>query len=116
MYPMSLGSVHISSADDPWANPDFNDNFLSCEEDVVLLVWSYKRMREIARRMPSYRGEVTIFHPQFPEGSEGKTSDNAVPVPIDAPNIKWTKEDDQVIEKYIRDTVATTWHSVSSSH
>lgn len=114
MYPVSMGSVHISSATDIWANPVFHDNFLSCEEDITPLIWAYKRMREIARRMPSYRGEVTNFHPKFPEGSEAETKDVAQPVHIDAKDIAWTKEDEKIIENYVRDNVATTWHSLGT--
>lgn len=82
--------------------------------------------------MPCYRGDLSSWHPKFAAGSEAVCKDDAVPVPMDAPDIKWTVEDDKVIEDYVRAygmcykrlifafidglfvrLVTTTWHSVS---
>jgi alcohol oxidase len=112
MHPVSTGSTHISSATDALANPVFVDNFLGCEEDMQVMIWAYKHTRELARRMPSYRGEVAHLHPIFPEGSKAATSEDAQPVPIDAPKIQYSKEDDEAIRTFIKLTVGTTWHSV----
>jgi hypothetical protein len=75
---------------------------------------------------------VATEQPQFPEGSEafGKTVDE--PVPVDAPKIKYTEEDDKAIDEFLRNagnvlfsnkylksltfsdiTVLSTCHSVS---
>jgi alcohol oxidase len=32
------------------------------------LIWGYKFTREIARRMPHFRGEPPVFHPAFAPG------------------------------------------------
>lgn len=52
--------------------------------------------------MPCYRGEYLAWHPKFPEGSEAVCRDNAMPVAVDAPDIKWTAEDDKAIEEHTR--------------
>ncbi|THH26925.1 hypothetical protein EUX98_g7267 [Antrodiella citrinella] len=102
-YPASTGHIHISSGEDVYAAPDFDPAFLTKPEDVAALRWGYKVMREFTRRMKCYRGEYTPWHPQFPEGSEGTCRHEAMPVPMDAPNIKWTAEDNKIIDKYHRD-------------
>lgn len=68
LYPASHGFVHITS-NDPHTDPEFDPGFLSHSADLAPMVWSYKLSRELVRRMPSYRGEVQAFHPQFPAGS-----------------------------------------------
>lgn len=60
-------------------------------------------MREICRRMPSYRGEVTIDHPRFPEGSAAVCGEATGPVELNAPDIAYTAEDDEAIENFNRD-------------
>jgi len=112
-YPGSRGSVHIKSADDPHAAPDFNPGFLRDEGDVAALKWGYKRSREIARRMGVYRGEFVPGSPAFPAG-EAACGTAAGPVDIEAPNIKYTPEDEEVLEKYIRNSVQTAWHSLGT--
>lgn len=100
-------------------------------EDLALLSWAYKRSREYARRLPSYRGELASQHPQFSAQSKALCGNDTQPVPIDAPDIEYTKEDDKEVEEWTRKvgtcffppqafdllrsplTVRTAWHSVS---
>ncbi|KAJ3828239.1 hypothetical protein F5880DRAFT_1472940 [Lentinula raphanica] len=112
-YPRSLGSTHITSAENPWAPLKFDPQFLHDPADLPVLRWVYKRGREFARRMKSFRGEIRDRHPNFsPESSAWNASTE--PVPIDAPNIEYSKEDDEAIDDYIRATVSTTWHSLGT--
>ncbi|KAH8079784.1 alcohol oxidase-like protein [Cristinia sonorae] len=113
-HPAAFGHIHITSGEDVNAPPDFQPGYLTKPEDLAVLKWGYKRAREFARRMECYRGELSSMHPKFPQGSEAACKDDAVPVPVDAPNIKWTAEDDKLIEDYIRNYVTTTWHSLGT--
>ena len=60
-------------------------------------------MREICRRMTSYRGELPAGHPRFPEGSTAVCGEASGPVDLNAPDIAYTAEDDEAIEKFNRD-------------
>jgi len=61
-------------------------------------------MREILRRMRSYRGEVPgARHPQFPKGSAAVCREASGPVDMNAPDIIYTAEDDEAIDKFHRD-------------
>lgn len=60
-------------------------------------------MREICRRMPSYRGEIPAGHPHFPEGSAAACGETVGPVDLNAPDIAYTAEDDEAIDKFNRD-------------
>lgn len=118
-YPYSRGSIHITGHGVDQA-PDFDTGFLTHPADLAPHVWAYKRAREIARRLPAYRGELEIGHPKFPSGSKAalvSVDDNAVdgrPDRLAVPNIEYSKEDDEAIEKYIRDNMTTTWHSLGT--
>jgi len=72
--------------------------------DVVILRWAYKRAREIARRAKYFRGELALGHPKYPEGSAAAIGRDTSPVPIDAPNIQYTEEDNNAIDEYHRQT------------
>lgn len=76
--------------------------------------YGYKRSREFARRLPSYRGENAASHPLFLEGSKVACRDAAMPVAINEPDLQYSAEDDKAIEEYTRKHVNTTWHSVCS--
>ncbi|CAE7191049.1 unnamed protein product [Rhizoctonia solani] len=121
-YPFSRGSIHISSSDP----------------------WSYKKVREVARRMDAYRGELTALHPHFHPDSPAACEDVDLqtakeympegqltvgihmgtwskPRKALAPgerriveDIKYTKEDDEAIDNWVRDHVETTWHSLGT--
>lgn len=75
----------------------------SSPSDIVPLTFGYKKTREIFRRMPSYRGEVTVCHPCFPEGSAAACGEASGPVALDAPDIVYTAEDDEAIDEFHRD-------------
>ncbi|KAH9837721.1 GMC oxidoreductase-domain-containing protein [Rhodofomes roseus] len=113
-YPASIGYVHITSAGDVNAAPDFDPKYLSRREDVVLLRWAYKRGREIMRRMPLYRGEYAPAHPQFRVDSDAVCLQERLPVGISAPDIAYTAEDNEAIDNFLRKYVATTWHSLGT--
>ncbi|PCH43098.1 GMC oxidoreductase [Wolfiporia cocos MD-104 SS10] len=113
-YPILSGYVHITSADDPYAAPDFDPKYLHDAGDLALMRWGYKRGREIARRMHLYRGEFLPSHPTFPEGSKAKCHDNVRPVPVSAPEIEYTAEDNEAIDNYTRKMLGTTWHSLGT--
>ncbi|KAI0310619.1 alcohol oxidase-like protein [Amylostereum chailletii] len=114
LYPIARGHVHIADGQDPSAPLDFRSGFLESMADVTPLVWAYKYTREIARRMPFFRGEVALLHPSFAEDSEAKaiiSSDG--PVARDASKIVYTEDDDIAVERHVRENVSTTWHSAS---
>ncbi|KAF7796088.1 hypothetical protein EIP86_007259 [Pleurotus ostreatoroseus] len=131
LYPTARGSVHITSADDPSAPMDFKSGFmeeyvqflftltstpltLHSIADVQPLIWAYKYTREIARRMPSFRGEAAPIHPRFPAGSKAAVIEEGTPFSVNAPRIEYSLEDDKAIEQYIRGLVATCWHSLGT--
>ncbi|KXN88650.1 Alcohol oxidase [Leucoagaricus sp. SymC.cos] len=112
-YPECRGKVHIDS-DDVYAPLDFETGFMTKMSDIAILRWAYKHSREIMRRLPIYRGAVPQSHPQFPDGSGAVTTTETNPVPISAPKIAYTAEDDSAIDDYHRRTVSTTWHSLGT--
>ena len=77
---------------------------LPSKSDLGLLRWSYKVSRELARRMRFYRGGLDVAHPPFPEGSQAACKIADGPVPISAPKIHYTPEDDQIIDAFHRAT------------
>ncbi|OTB01433.1 putative alcohol oxidase [Hypoxylon sp. CI-4A] len=115
-YPFSRGHIHITgpSLDDP---VDFETGFFADagQLDVKKHVWLYKKQRELIRRMASYRGETAQFHPPFAAESDAAlvTLDDG-PLPADVADIVYTAEDDAVLEKWIRENVSTTWHSLGT--
>jgi len=112
-HPSSLGSIHIRSADDVNAPPEFETGFLRRADDLALLKWGYKRTREFARRMACYRGEYAPSHPEFSEESAAFCKD-MLPVDVTAPDIQYSEEDEIAIENYTRKSVATAWHSLGT--
>ncbi|KAI9460288.1 GMC oxidoreductase-domain-containing protein [Boletus coccyginus] len=114
LYPESIGSVHISDGQDANAPLEFDTGFLSKYSDLPLLNWLYKKSRELARRMPSYRGEVAAYHPKFPAGSPAAVKERDIPVSATAPDIMYSDADNEAISKYHRDTASTTWHSLGT--
>jgi alcohol oxidase len=77
--------------------------------------WGYKKMREIIRRMKMYRGEVPSGHPNFPRGSLAECKAAEGPVDTDAPDIVYSKDDDDAIDQFHREQVGTNGHSVRNS-
>ncbi|KAK4104041.1 GMC oxidoreductase [Parathielavia hyrcaniae] len=120
VYPFSRGHIHITGPqlDDPL---DFETGFLADPGglDVKKQMWAYKKQRELARRMPCYRGELAAGHPPFAPGSRAACvrlddEDNGRLLPADAPDIEYAPEDDAVLEKWLRENVGTTWHSLGT--
>ncbi|KAJ7615032.1 GMC oxidoreductase-domain-containing protein [Mycena polygramma] len=111
-YSESRGYIHTLSSD-PYAAPDFESGFLSSPADIVALRWAYKKSRELFRRLPSYRGTFYPAHPPYAADSPAAIEETG-PVALDAPNIVYSAEDDAAIEAYIRQVIATTWHSLGT--
>lgn len=112
-YPISTGRVHIQSSNiyDPL---HFEPGYLTHEADLVILRWAYKKARELARRMASYRGEFKPGHPRFPEGSAVECKPASAPAESTDADHKYSAEDDQIIDEYHRQNVATSWHSIGT--
>ncbi|KAH9054564.1 alcohol oxidase-like protein [Lactarius deliciosus] len=134
-YPLARGHVHITHAGDVSAPVDFvpgffessvplpsrppiqpSHDFSTRKADVQPLMWGYKFAREIARRMPHFRGEPPVLHPAFAPGSPASIVAHADgPVPFDTPRIEYLEEDERALEAFARANVGTCWHSVSPS-
>ena len=109
-YPYSRGSIHITDKEDVINGYEFDTGFLNHPSDIKKQLWAYKMSREISRRLPYYKGELELGHPKFKEGSKaalGAQTDTSK-------DIEYSKEDDEVIESWIRGNVNTTWHSLGT--
>ncbi|KAG2032664.1 hypothetical protein BDR03DRAFT_935896 [Suillus americanus] len=98
LYPMSVGSVYVKLGENSKEVLDFTMGFLDDPSDIIPLNFGYKRTHEIFQHMPSYRGEVPAGHPYFQGGMSGPVDLNA-----HAPDIIYTSEDDEVIDKFHHD-------------
>ncbi len=65
--------------------------------------------------MQTFRGHVSVGHPQFKPGSLAATDLTTSPVALSAPDIAYTKEDDDVIDEYHRKTGKSCNHSYSNA-
>ncbi|KAL7280632.1 hypothetical protein ACG7TL_005570 [Trametes sanguinea] len=113
-HPTSTGYVHATSADNVNAPADFHPGYLDTPADMALHKWGYKRSRELARRMSSYRGEVASRHPSFNPAGEAAAGPKHGPVPALAPDILYSAEDERALEDYVKKNVATAWHSLGT--
>ncbi|KAH0392162.1 alcohol oxidase, partial [Aureobasidium melanogenum] len=83
-------------------------------------IWAYKKQREVYRRTNAYSGELEFGHPKFPAGSKAALQDGPVAKFLsqedrnNLPEIEYSAEDDEAIEKHVRDNVNTTWHSLGT--
>ncbi|TEA18757.1 Alcohol oxidase [Colletotrichum sidae] len=116
-YPYSRGSIHITgpSVTDPL---DFDTGYFSDPGDVDLKkqVWAYKHMREVARRTALYRGEVAGGHPAFAATSRAALVDDvAADAHKNVRNLEYSDEDEKAIERFLRENVNTTWHSLGTT-
>src|SRR6266702_7433996 len=85
------------------SSPHKNDNLFSRKADVQPVMWGYKFLREIARRMPHFRGEPPVLHPAFAQGGPASVVAHAEgPIPFDAPRIVYSEEDERVLEEFVR--------------
>ena len=67
------------------------------------LIWGYKFVREIARRMPHFRGEPAALHPAFAPGGPASIVAHAEgPVAFDAPRIVYSEDDERTLEAFTR--------------
>jgi alcohol oxidase len=67
------------------------------------LMWGYKFAREIARRMPHFRGEPPVRHPAFSSGRPASVLSHAEgPVPFDALRIVYSEDDERALEEFAR--------------
>jgi len=113
-YPASIGRVHITAAQDPYAQQDFEPGFLDDPSDLDLLRLGYKRGRELARRSRFYQGELESGHPPFSKDSQAAIQTSSGPVGIESADIIYTEEDNKIIDEFHRLNVATTWHSIGT--
>lgn len=114
VHPESRGHIHITGpklAD----LIDFEPGFFNDQHqvDIKKHVWVYKKQREIVRRMKTYRGELTLGHPQFPATSAAACIEISEPLK-DVQDLKYSAEDDKIIEQWAREHVGTTWHSLGT--
>jgi alcohol oxidase len=82
--------------------------------DVKTLTWAYKFTREIARRIPYFRGEPPAVHPAFAPGSAAAIVPHAEgPIAFDTPRIEYSEEDERALEAYARAASAckTFWYN-----
>jgi len=112
-YPWSRGSIHITSKDNVLDGYDFDAGFLNQPSDLTKQVWAYKITREIARRLPYYKGELELGHPKFKEGGKAALSEVAETGGKKV-DIEYDADDDKVIEDWIRGNLNTTWHSLGT--
>lgn len=102
-YPMSSGHVHIRDAS-PFSAPDFDAGYLNHEADMAPQVWMFKKLREIMRRMPSYRGEFAAIHPKYAEDSPARCMPWAASTePI--VDLVYSDADTAAIEQWVRENV-----------
>ena len=113
-YPYSRGHIHITGPG--VADPlDFKTGYFlgPGEVDLEIAAWTYKKQREIFRRSQFYRGDLAVAHPPFPPGSDAACL--LVDAPLsDVKDIVYTAEDDVILRKWLRETVATTWHPLGT--
>ncbi|KAK5043447.1 hypothetical protein LTR84_011983 [Exophiala bonariae] len=118
-YGRSRGYIHTLG--NPLVNgPEFDTGFFSDPSDIKILAWTYKKTREIARRMEDYNGAFLPTHPKFSKYSRAsfELDDSYLKgVGSDKTKIKdvvYTKDDDEAIESFLRQSVSTMWHSAGT--
>jgi alcohol oxidase len=111
-YPYSRGSIHITDKENVIDGYEFDAGFLNHPSDLKKQVWAYKTSREIARRLPYYKGELELGHPKFREGSTAALGTGLGDAEVK--DIVYSQDDDAVIEDWIRDNLNTTWHSLGT--
>ncbi|KAH7141734.1 GMC oxidoreductase-domain-containing protein [Dactylonectria macrodidyma] len=114
-YPYSRGHMHITGPELS-DSLDFDVGFFSDPHDIDVKkqIWAYKKHREIMRRTSMYRGELAPGHPAFPEGSAAACIEAEAPL-SNVEDLKYSPEDDVAIEKWLRENIGTTWHSLGTA-
>ncbi|KAI0186366.1 alcohol oxidase-like protein [Xylaria flabelliformis] len=106
LYPFSRGHLYITGPriDDPL---DFDPGLLSDPNDLDVKphIWMFKKQREIAHHMNLCRDPVPSTQPTFPADSKAN---------LDNPNTEYSAEDDEIIEKWIRERINSTWHPIGT--
>lgn len=108
-YSNSRGHIHVTNASDLANGYDFDSGFLSHIGDIKTHLFAYKTQREVARRLPWYRGEVPNGHPKFSECSTAALNQDNDGKPV-TKDLEYSQEDDEAIEDFIRSTVAVSNH------
>lgn len=120
----SSGHVHIKSASMHGGAPDldFDAGTLSDVHgaDVEVLVWAYKRSRDMVRRMWLSEGDLEAAHRNFSEASEaGIQRDEVLLKEFRARNKKgdialkdivYSEDNDKAIEEFVKARAGTLWH------
>lgn len=112
MYPVSRGSVHITSPQIT-SLPAFRPQYLSSQLDIIPHVLGYKQQREISRRMRSFRGEIRELHPKFSENSPARCIEYPTAeqrAEMTRKRIVYSPEDNKAIENWVKDTFLAVWH------
>ena len=110
-YPLARGHVHITGP--KYTDPcDFATGQLSTDIDLLTLRAAYKIQREIIRRTSFFRGELPHMHPKFPEHSAAALTKGGLEG--DVRRLQYSKEDDALIDQFVRENVQTTWHGLGT--
>ena len=99
-----------------WEDPiNLDPGFFSepNDVDIKMHIWAYKKMPTVMRSTDMYTGELLVGHPKFPDGSKAACVTDACSKSV-VSDPDCTLEDDKAIEKYLRENVGSTWHSLST--
>ena len=121
-YSESRGRIHITSRDvnEP---ADFDAGWFSHVGDVEVLTWAYKSQRDLYRRTNAFQAEFAAAHPAFAPSSAAA----AISTPVveggfksvaerkAVGSIDYSREDDEAIEKYIKQTATAAWHPMGTA-
>ncbi|KAI0044620.1 GMC oxidoreductase [Auriscalpium vulgare] len=113
-HPVARGHVHVTDANDVAAPLDFDSGYLKDDADLVPLLWAYKHTREMARRMPLFRGEPAALHPRFAADSAARLIERVEGPVVIEERIEYGDEDEKAIEAYTRERVTTAWHALGT--
>ncbi|KDN41032.1 hypothetical protein RSAG8_07738, partial [Rhizoctonia solani AG-8 WAC10335] len=112
-HPMSRRHVHITSTDS-YTPPDFRSGVIEVQADVEVHNWIYNTTREIARRMPSYRGEFELLHLKFSQDSAAACVRLDGSLPKELNDLVSTLEDNKAVEAFVHQFIDATPHSLGT--
>ncbi|KAI0023723.1 GMC oxidoreductase [Xylariomycetidae sp. FL0641] len=121
VHPYSRGHVHATGPA-PGDPLDFVSGLLTDPAglDLQAQKWLYKKQRAVVRRMAAFRGELEVSHPPFdPAGGAalagaGRPAGLAGPLPEDRQEVAYGPEDEEVLERWLRENVDLSWHPLGS--